>query len=471
LPEATSDTLPIGAAATEPVDSRRTRPIAVLALCLALAALLYVLFLRDDTYGYRFVFENAGQLVRGDVVRIGGTHAGTVSGIELTSDSKAQVNVSLDEDFAPLHQGTTATIRAQGLIGVANRYIDIHPGPNFRSQLDEGAVLDSNNTTAIVDLDQFFNTLDPPTRRGLQGVIKGFADWYEGKEQEANDSARYFSPALVAFTRFVKELNRDSRTFEQFLVETDKAMGALASRRTELTDLVGNTGATLRAISSDTESLSAALRELPPALRHGSDTFAALRPALDDIEPFVVESGPATRGLAPFMRRLAVFAGRSVPTFRQLRLMFARPGVGNDLYDSLRELPTLAKLSRRVLPRARRALRGSTPVFGFARPYTPDLAAWFRSFGQAMAPYDANGHYARSLAVFDGFNFVDDAQGGHLEPKPADQRGKSPYLELGNLRRCPGSAGPVPDGSAPFVDVGDLARPDCDPSQAVGAGP
>ena len=39
-------------------------------------------------------------------------------------------------------------------------------------------------------------------------------------------------------------------------------------------------------------------------------------------------------------------------------------------------------------------------------------------------------------------------------------------LSTGNLRRCPGAAAPAPaDGSAPFVDDGLLAAPDCDPGQ------
>jgi len=85
-----------------------------------------------------------------------------------------------------------------------------------------------------------------------------------------------------------------------------------------------------------------------------------------------------------------------------------------------------------------------------------------------MAPYDANGHYARSTPVFDAFNFTDDADGGSLTPKPAAERGSSPNLSTGNLRRCPGSGAAAPaDGSAPFVDMGELANPDCDPSQVI----
>ena len=354
------------------------------------------------------------------------------------------MTVSVKDEFAPLHRGTTATIRAQSLIGIANRYVDVHPGPNFRPALDDGAALDSDNTTSIVELDQFFNALDPPTRRGLQGVIQGFADWYQGKERQANRSAHYFAPSLVAATRLVKELNRDSQTFEDFLVETSNAMGALADRRGELTELVGNAGETQRALASDTESLSQALHELPPALHQGSDTFAALRPGLDDLERLLVATRPVAPKLAPFFRRLRPFTERSVPTFRQLKLLFGRPGAGNDLHDAMRDLPPLAKITRRSLRSSRQALRDSLPMFSFARPYVPDLTAWMRSFGGAMATYDANGHYARAMPIFDAFHFVDDAEGGHLDPKSPAARGASPYLSTGNLRRCPGAARPEP---------------------------
>ncbi len=149
--------------------------------------------------------------------------------------------------------------------------------------------------------------------------------------------------------------------------------------------------------------------------------------------------------------------------------MFKSPGAGNDLYDQLRDLPPLARRADKAFPRAQRSLRQSTPIFGFIRPYVPDLLAWMRSFGGAMATYDGNGHYTRTMPVFDAFHFVDDDEGGRLEAKPPAERGQSPYLSTGNLRRCPGTGAPPPaDGSAPFVDMGELANPDCDPSQVIG---
>ena len=46
--------------------------------------------------------------------------------------------------------------------------------------LDDGARLDVDVTSTAVDLDELFNTLDPPTRKALQGFFKGQARQFRG---------------------------------------------------------------------------------------------------------------------------------------------------------------------------------------------------------------------------------------------------------------------------------------------------
>lgn len=449
------------------------RLLAAGAIAFALLALLAIWVTRDDTHEYKLVFDNAGQMVKGDLVRIGGTPVGEVKAIELTDDGRAELTVSVADEFAPLHSGTTVLVRWQGLVGTANRFVDISPAPNFKPELEDGATIEGDQTKSIVEIDQLFNTFTPKTRDGLDHFIQGFADWYAGQEENANTSAKYFSPTLAQASKLFNELNRDSEDLQELLVETSKAMGAIESRSGDLTGLVDNAGTTAAAVSADTESLRRVLVDLPPGLRQGAKTFASLRgPAIDDLERFVVESEPSAKVLPGFLRRFRTLTAESVPIFSELRKTFNGPGEGNDLYDTMTDLPPLAKLAHTGFPRARKSLKESTPVWGFIRPYGPDLIAWLRSFGGSMAPYDANGHYVRSVPVFDAFNFTDDADGGSLTPKPAAERGSSPALSTGNLRRCPGSAAPRPaDGSAPFVDIGELANPDCDPSQVLGGTP
>ena len=116
--------------------------------------------------GYRVTatFENAGQLVKGNQVRVGGRPVGTIEKIELNDSAQAEVEMTVEDDVAPLHRGTEATIRATSLSGIANRYVSLQPGPNDAGQIDSGGRIDADDTSAPVDLDQLFNALDPGAR-------------------------------------------------------------------------------------------------------------------------------------------------------------------------------------------------------------------------------------------------------------------------------------------------------------------
>src|SRR4051794_12525928 len=118
---------------------RRGLPLA--ALVAAFVVLVVGLISSGGATTYTLVFQNAGQLVTGDEVQIGGGPSGRVKGIEVASGNRAKVTVSVDKPYAPLHEGTTAVIRAPSLSGVASRYISLTPGPGFRPKLPAGATL------------------------------------------------------------------------------------------------------------------------------------------------------------------------------------------------------------------------------------------------------------------------------------------------------------------------------------------
>ena len=76
-------------------------------------------------YKVKARFQNAAQLVKGNLVQTGGAPIGTVETIDLTPDGQAEVTMKLKDDYVPLRRGTLATIRQASLSGVANRYIDL----------------------------------------------------------------------------------------------------------------------------------------------------------------------------------------------------------------------------------------------------------------------------------------------------------------------------------------------------------
>jgi len=437
--------------------------VAVLA-ALALAAVLVATLLLggSEKTQYKLRFQNAGQLVKDNDVQIGGRRIGSVTDIKLTDRNTAEIDIEVSGEFAPLRRGTRATIRATSLSGIANRYIALSPGPNNAPELDDGAVLPLEDTTTIVDLDQLFNTLDPEARRALQRVIRGSATQYAGKGRQANAAARYFNPALSTTRRLVNELNRDSRTLEQFIVDGARAMTALAEKRETLTDLVSNANEAAEGIVAENQAFSETLRRLPGTLRRGNSTFVNLRATLTDLDVLVAESKPATRDLARFLRELRPLVTAARPTIRDLRLAIRRPGDDNDLVELTRKTPRLQRVASPSLRNTTTTLRKSLPVLDFARPYMPELTGYLRDFGNSSANYDANGHFARIQPLYNTFSFTDNAAGGLLVPQDPDDRLDG--LQAGFFKRCPGgSTQRAADGSTPFTDDG----LDCDRRQVL----
>src|SRR4051812_2802985 len=130
-----------------------TRGLATGALVVAVVVAI-LLLTGSSKHEYTLVFQSAGQLVKDNDVQVGGRRIGRVADIKLSDKNLAEVRVQVDEPYAPLHAGTTATIRSGSLSGVANRYISLAPGPNSAPRLDDGATLGLDRTTTSVDLDQ-----------------------------------------------------------------------------------------------------------------------------------------------------------------------------------------------------------------------------------------------------------------------------------------------------------------------------
>lgn len=430
------------------------RGAALGALLLVVAVVAIVLLGGGGGEQYKLVFQTAGQLVRGNDVQIGGRRIGNVDDITLNDDNLAEVTITVDEPYAPLHQGTTATIRLASLSSVANRYIALSPGPNSAPKLAAGSTLGVERTTTVVDLDQLFNTLDERTRKGLQNVIQGGAAQYAGKEREVSEAAKYFSPAISSTTRLVREISRDDRVLEQAIVSSARVLSAIAERRTELAQTIGSLNTMMGAIASQNANFSQTLLEAPGVLKDANSTFRDLRAALNDVDPLVKASYPATVNLARFFREFRPLVDEAVPTFTDLSAFVNTPGPANDVTDLIKMQPELQRIGSPTFKNSVKAMRQGQPVVDFLRPYTPDLVGWLQSTGQASANYDGNGHYTRALPIFGAFRYLQGGDGSQtLQPvSPADRF--EGQRSIGRAR-CPGGATQArPDRSNPWVAPG-----------------
>jgi phospholipid/cholesterol/gamma-HCH transport system substrate-binding protein len=448
--------------------SRGTTParIAVIgALAVAVLVLAFVFLSGSGGHKYTLVFQNAGQLVADNEVLIGGSPVGSVESIGLTDDNLAEIQVEVDQQ---LHEGSTAVIRATSLSGVANHYVSISPGPNSSPALDDGAELGLGSTTTPIDIDQLFNTFPPSVRRGLANFIKGTSTQYSGRGKDANESFKYFGPALNRAGAFVGELNADQRLFERFIVSSSKLSTAVAGRGEQLSSAISNANTAFNAISTQNVAFDKTLRRLPPVMRQANTTFVNLRAALDDLDPLVETAKPATKNLAPFLAELQPIFAKLVPFTRNLRLTVDRAGKGNDLADLLGAMPDVQQLASNAFPHSEDAISDFQPNLNFIRAYTPDLFNGIGKIGQVTGYYDGNGHYARAATAMQNlFAYA----GGTLKPITRAEQATAFGSEAHARRRCPGGATQPPaDGSAPYTNPphggSSVSSSECNPADA-----
>jgi phospholipid/cholesterol/gamma-HCH transport system substrate-binding protein len=434
-----------------PVPSRprsTTRLLAGGALALVVLVVLFLVFGGSGGADYHLIFDEAGQLVRGDQVQVGGVPVGSVTSIELTKDFKARVDIHVDSSLTPLHDGTVAEVRVPSLSSVANRYIALSPGPNNRPALANGATLPASASRDAVDLDALFNTFNPATRKALAQVLQGSAEQYAGQGSNLAASTEYFGPSLAASDHVFAELVRDQKTFTSFLVESAKALTTIAARKEQLTDLVEHADQTFKAIGSEQSSLAAGLKQLPVTLQRGNRTFADLPAALGALRQLVDVSKPDTKTLTRFFEKLTPLVSTATPVVGNFSQAISRAGTNNDLTEAVRALPSLAHELTTASPSGVKALQESVPITAFFGPYAPDLIGTLRTFGATTAYYDASGHYLRLTSVVPDFKL-----GAKDNLTPANANEVLGNLKTGQLRRCPGAATlPASDGSSPFAD-------------------
>jgi phospholipid/cholesterol/gamma-HCH transport system substrate-binding protein len=437
--------------------ARLARWLPLVALAAVLVALAIIVFGGKGGADYQLVFPEAGQLVKGDQVQVGGVPVGTITNIVLTKDFRARVTIHVDSSLTPLHEGTTTQVRIPSLSSVANRFIALSPGPNNRPAIPSGSTLPTGATREVVDLDKLFNTLDPKTRKGLQGFIQGSAEQYVGAGRALGVSTEYFPPSLAAANHFFSELVRDQPVFTHFLVETAKAVTTIGARKEDLAGLIEHANTTFQAIGSEQAALAAGLRELPVTLRQGNVTFANLPSTFAALTHLVEVSKPTSKPLTTLFSRLRPLVTTATPAVSNFNLAINRPGPSNDLTDLARALPGLASTLSTSSPATVRSLKESVPITFFFGPYSPDLEGTLRTFGQGGSYYDANGHYARVTPILPEFRL---GENNTLTPTSPQQALE--HLKTGQLRRCPGGATqPAADKSSPFASE----MLTCDPLQ------
>jgi phospholipid/cholesterol/gamma-HCH transport system substrate-binding protein len=445
------------------VRAARLGAVGVLAIAGAVTALI-LLGAGSNAYVIHARFANAGQLVKGGSVQVAGREVGNIAAVDLAPNGQADVKLSIDDDgITPLREGTRAAIRTVGQAGVANRFVDLSPGPSSAPALADGAVLPSTQTSGIVDLDAILDSFDPAARANMRRLIANSSQVFAGS------GARYFNgmlgkldPALAELSGLSGELADDHAALRRLIGTGATAASAIASRRTDLQSAVANTARSFRAVAGERAALADVIGRAPRVLTQATGTLAHVDTAITALRPALRDVPPVARPLNTFLRRLTPTLHTSRPVVAELRGQL--PG----LRSTLAGLPALERRAVPALNALGSASKTSRHILRGLRFYGSDLFLGIvNGLGVlAASNYDATGRYGRLSYIQSPKTLVAGGLSQLLKsfanvPGLFDARTKQ-------LRPCPGgNAPPAPDGSNPWIPDPSLCTPEHDIQASV----
>jgi ABC-type transporter Mla subunit MlaD len=194
----------------------------------------------------KITYPSADGLVGGSDVLIAGAKIGYVSDIQPTTtgcqagqSECSLVTVSIDDSHWPLHAGLRGDIRPKSLLG--EKYVDLHDGSQTAAY-DPSHVLPAEKNADPVELDQFINSLDPPTRTAIRVLLDDLGAGVAGQGMNLNQAIATGRANLQNLAVFGQTLNNRDPDLDKILVGLDNALGAITTndQLTQMSQLITN---------------------------------------------------------------------------------------------------------------------------------------------------------------------------------------------------------------------------------------
>ncbi len=363
-------------------------------------------------YTVRAIFDDAGNLIPGENVKIDGVKVGTVGSVAPTPQAKAAVVFNIENPgFKDFRADASCEIRPQSLIG--EKYVDCEPThprvegtplpPPLRKipSGQEGAgeyLLPVQNTSSPVDVDLLGDIQRLPERQRFTIILNELGAGLAGRGSDLNEVIKRANPALRELDKVLEILANENHVLAKLAVDSDQALAPLARVRGRVADFIGQANTVAQAGAATRGALARNLALFPPFLEQ-------LGPALERVQRFAEQTTPAFTNLevaAPGIDK----AFTSLPAFSKSSVKF------------FENLGQTAKVSGPALNGTRPLLKKLQTLGNAALPFTNNLSQLFESLREtgglerimdfiflgtgAANGYDALGHFLRAEGVGNG---------------------------------------------------------------------
>lgn len=378
------------------------RLLTVLALgAVALVAGLLATGAGEDTsskggsYEVDALFSTAGNLIKGQDVKIAGAKVGSVKEVSVTRDYRARVHMEIDEGFAPFRADARCNIQPQSLIG--ERFVQCEPGstkaPQLRGRGGEAPTVPLARTSSPVDLDLILSAFRLPTRQRLGIVLNELGEGFVARGGDLNQAIRRANPALRETREVLQVLDRQRGQLQSLIDSSDTILAQLAPRRDRVGETIERAADVADVTAARRDDLSETIRRLPPLLAQARPALADVRQLSEAGTPLLSDLRSASPQLGRLVSDLKPFADAARPTLDRLGES-GRTGqrTVRDARPVVRQLRTFAKQAKptgRMVDQLFASMRERGVVEGLQSfVYNVTLAtAWYDRYGHMVPAY------------------------------------------------------------------------------------
>jgi ABC-type transporter Mla subunit MlaD len=320
----------------------------------------------NGSYTIRAIFDDAGNLVSGENVKIDGVKVGTVGSVTPTPQAKAAVVLKIETPgFQDFRADASCTIEPEALLG--EKFVNCLPtqpraeGTPLPPSLQkipsgqEGAgevLLPVANTSSPVDVDLLNDINRLPVRERFTIIINELGAGLAGRGSDLNEVVKRADPALREFDKVLGILAGENKLLAKLSLDSDRALAPFAAVRERVADYI---------VQQNTVATASA--------RHNSE----LARNFADFPAFLKQFGPA-------MERVGKFADETTPTFTDLKA--AAPGI-NGIFTNL---APFAKSSTKFFVSLGKTAQVSGPAIAATQP----LLERVKTLGSAAKPFAGN---------------------------------------------------------------------------------
>ena len=306
-----------------------------------------------STYDLKARVPNADALVKGNEVRIGGVRVGIVKSVVPVQleDGKvaAELSLSLDQSAEPLPVDSTITVRPKSALGL--KFLQMTPGTSSETFEAGETIPLSAAKPEPVDIDQFFDMFDKPTRQAIRQSLAGFGNALAGRGPQLNEGIGALSRAAVKAQPVLRTLVAPSTDFAGFLRALEALSATVAPVAETQASMFVALDTTFGAFARVSRPyIQETIEKSPSTLDTANEDLPAIRPFLHDTERFFAALEPGAKALGETSPIIAESLHAGVPALN------ASPVLNNQLQPTAEALLAFQQ-SARGLQRAQPADR------------------------------------------------------------------------------------------------------------------